>query len=92
MIISFQHKGLERFYNTGDTRGIQAKHKARLTLLLTLLDSAKSANDMGLAGAKLHPLKGQLKAYWSVKVSGHWRLIFKFENGNAQLVDYLDYH
>ncbi len=92
MIVSFKHKGLERFYKTGDTRGILAKHKETLQLLLTALDAAKKTSDMGLAGANLHPLKGRLKQHWSVKVSGNWRLIFKFKDGNAELVDYLDYH
>jgi len=40
----------------------------------------------------LHQLKGKLKELWSVKVSGNWRIIFKFINGNAYIVDYKDYH
>jgi len=47
---------------------------------------------MNLPGLGLHPLKGSLKGFWAVMVSGNWRVIFRFENGNAIDVDYLDYH
>jgi len=47
---------------------------------------------MNLPGMHYHPLKGSLKNYYSASVNGDWRIIFQFENGNAILVDYLDYH
>jgi Plasmid maintenance system killer protein len=47
---------------------------------------------MEVAGYDLHPLKGKLKHLWSVKVSGNWRLTFHFEDGNAYVVNYQDYH
>jgi proteic killer suppression protein len=47
---------------------------------------------MNLPGLGLHSLKGSLKSFWSVSVSGNWRVIFRFENGNAADIDYLDYH
>ena len=58
MITSFTHKGLERFYKTGKSSGIQAKHAKRLRLILTNLDQAESPNDMDLPGLRLHELKG----------------------------------
>ena len=47
---------------------------------------------MNFAGSGLHRLKGKLKDIWSVKVSGNWRLTFRFEDGNAYVVNYQDYH
>ena len=92
MIVSFEHKGLERFYKTGSKSGIQPPHAPKLSLILSLLDIAKSADDMNVPGFGLHPLKGDLRGYFSVKVSGNWRLIFKPNDENMELVDYLDYH
>ena len=92
MIKSFAHKGLEEFFYEGTTKGIQAKHAARLRYILDLLDVAEVAEDMSFSGSGLHQLKGQLKGVWSVKVSGNWRLTFRFEGGNAYVVNYQDYH
>jgi proteic killer suppression protein len=92
MIISFIHKGLERFYNSGSTVGIQANHSKRIKLILSNLDQAESPNDMDLPGLKLHELKGDRKGIWSVKVSGNWRVTFRFEGRDAEIVNYEDYH
>jgi len=61
-------------------------------MILAALDSSHEIDDMNVPGFKLHPLKGKLKGVWSVSVSGNWRITFKFENGNAHLVNYEDYH
>ena len=92
MIRSFRHKGIEAFFRSGKTQGIQAKHASRLRLQLAMLDAASVPNDMSAPGWRLHPLKGKLANHWAVWVSGNWRLTFTFENGDAMLVDYQDYH
>ena len=92
MIISFLHKGLERFYRTGKTSGIQTKHTAKLHLILTHLDEARQPDDMNLPGFRLHPLKGGRKGVWSVTVNGNWRITFRFNGINAEIVSYEDYH
>ncbi|MFC0308590.1 type II toxin-antitoxin system RelE/ParE family toxin [Gallibacterium trehalosifermentans] len=92
MILSFKHKGVELFFKTGKTTGIQAKHANKLRLLLTALNAAKSPYDMNVPSWSLHQLQGNLLGHWSVKVNGNWRLTFKFENGHAEIVDYQDYH
>ena len=92
MITSFIHKGLERFYNTGNTSGVQAIHVKRLRLILTNLDQAENPNDMDLPGLRLHQLKGGRKGIWSVTVSGNWRVTFRFEGRDAEKVNYEDYH
>jgi proteic killer suppression protein len=92
MIKSFVHKGLWKFYETGSTAGIQAKHATRLSLMLAVLNRARTVQDIALPGYDLHPLKGNMKGLWSVKVNGNWRLVFRFEDGDAYVLDYLDYH
>ena len=92
MIISFVHKGLEKYYLTGSKAGIQAAHASRLRLILTNLDVSETSDDMNLPGLALHPLKGDKIGLWSVKVSGNWRVVFAFSGKNVELVDYLDYH
>lgn len=92
MIVSFSHKGLERFYHTGATSGIQAMHAKRLRIILTLLDAAVVINDMDAPGLRLHRLKGEKKDVWAVTVQANWRVTFTFEGGNAEIVNYEDYH
>jgi proteic killer suppression protein len=92
MIRSFRHKGLEVFYRTGSKAGIQPAHAEKLRVQLTALEFAKRAADMNAPGWRLHPLKGELRGFYSVTVNGNWRLIFRFEKSDAELVDYLDYH
>lgn len=77
---------------TGSKSGIQADHADKLRRQLGRLDAAYSPNDMDIPGWKLHPLKGDLRGHWSVSVSGNWRLTFRFDGQDAELVDYLDYH
>lgn len=92
MIVSFRHKGLEALFAAGSKRGIPPQYAQKLTDILDQLDAAQEVNDMAYPGADLHPLKGDLVGYWAVKVSGNWRVIFRFANGNASDVDYVDYH
>jgi proteic killer suppression protein len=92
VIKSIRHKGLKRFFETGSTSGIQARHVSRLRLQLTALDTAQAIEDMDIPGYRLHPLKGKLKDRFSISVSGNWRLTFEFRDGDAYLVDYEDYH
>jgi len=92
VIISFQHKGLRLFYETGSARGITPSHVKRLARILSFLEQAGQPADMDLPGWHLHPLKGQMEGYWAVSVSGNWRVIFRFVGHDVELVDYLDYH
>lgn len=92
MIKGFKHRGLERFFVSGSKAGIQAKHADRLRLILGRLHAASEPKDMDLPGLFLHPLSGDRKGVWSVRVSGNWRVTFVFEAGDAYVVDYEDYH
>lgn len=92
MIKSWRHKGLKLFYDTGSTAKIQRKHADKIHDILQALDFATSPEQMNLPGLAWHKLSGKLKDYYSVKVSGNWRIIFGFDKKDAVLVDYLDYH
>lgn len=92
MIKSFRHKGLRRFFETGSTSGIRSAHKRRLRLQLAALDTATTIKDMDIPGFRLHRLKGDRKGAWSIWVNGNWRVTFDFEDGNAYIVNYEDYH
>jgi proteic killer suppression protein len=92
MIKSFEHKGLQAFFETGNKGGIQPHHAPKLARQLARLNAAKAPEDMNLPGWRLHPLQGELAGHFSVTVNGNWRLTFRFAGGDAVLVDYQDYH
>jgi toxin HigB-1 len=92
MIRWFRHRGLERFFQSGDTSGINTQHAARLRRLLTSLNSTTGPAGMNLPGYRLHRLRGDREGQWAVSVSGNWRLVFEFDGGEANNVDLVDYH
>lgn len=92
MIKSFRHKGLQAFFETGSKAGIQPHHASKLRLQLSMLDSAKSKDDVNVPAWRLHELKDSLAGHYAIWVNGNWRLSFKFTDENIELVDYQDYH
>ena len=92
IIESFRHRGLKRLYEQGDGSKIRANQLSRISDVLFHLDRAQAPGDLDLPGYRLHPLKGDRKDYWSVTISGNWRIIFRFEDGDAFEVDLADYH
>ena len=92
MIRKISHKGLETFFLTGSKAGIRPEHAKRLKQILALLNAAVTIQDLRFPGSNLHQLRGEREGFWSVAVSGNWRVIFRFEEGDALEVDYLDYH
>jgi len=92
MIKSFRHKGLKKFFENGDTKGINPQHADKINRILTRLDTADIIQDMNLPGYRLHSLKGNMKNLWAVNVSGNYKITFMFENGDAYILDYQDYH
>ena len=92
MILSFRHKGIERFFLTGSKADIQPNHARKLEDQLSALNVATRPEQMNIPGWKLHALKGELAGHWAVSVNGNWRLTFTFEGEDAILLDYQDYH
>lgn len=92
MIRSFKHKGLKRFYESGDRSKLPAELVERIEEILGLLDVAANVRDMDLPQFRLHPLTGDRKGQWAVTVRANWRIVFRFEDGEAEDVDFTDYH
>lgn len=92
MIKSFRHKGIKQFFESGSKAGIQAVHAPKLARQLSLLNNAKSPDEMNIPGWRFHPLNHDLKNHYAVWVDKNWRLTFSFDGEDAELVDYQDYH
>ncbi|MDE0214737.1 MAG: type II toxin-antitoxin system RelE/ParE family toxin [Deltaproteobacteria bacterium] len=92
MIRSFRHRGLRRMNERGDVSRVGSDLSDRIALALADLDDARKPSDLDLPGYRLHPLKGDLKGYWSISISGNWRVTFRIEDGDAYDVDLTDYH
>jgi len=92
MIKTFRHKGIQKFFETGSKAGIQSDDAQRLGRQLAALNTASAPEELDIPGWRLHPLKDDQAGQWSIRVSGNWRLTFKFEGEDAILVDYQDYH
>jgi toxin HigB-1 len=92
VIASIRHKGLRRFFEDDDARGLPADMVERIRRILSFLDAADGIEDMDQPTLRLHPLKGDLKGRWAVTVRANWRIVFRFADGKATDVDFLDYH
>ncbi len=92
MITSFRHRGLQALYEGRTSRRISPQHVGRLRDILAALDRSRGPDGMNLPGFRLHALKGPLKGHYAVSVSGNWHVTFRFEDGAAVDVDYVDYH
>ena len=92
MIRAFRHRGLKRLHERGDPSRVRTDQAERIALALADLDDARKPSDLDLPGYRLHPLKGDLKGFWSISISGNWRIIFRFDDGDTYDVDLVDYH
>jgi proteic killer suppression protein len=92
MIRSFKHRGLKRLFERDDRSGIRPDLVDTVQEILTVLDDATTPQELNLPGYRLHPLKADLKGFWSVTVRANWRIIFRFEGTDAFDVELIDYH
>ncbi len=92
MIKNFRHKGLEGLFYTGSKAGINPANAQKILDILDRLDASKEIKDMNFPGSNLHKLAGKRKDQWAIKVTGNWRMVFGFNQGDAYDIDYLDYH
>lgn len=92
MIKSFKNKGLEKLFLNNDASKINQEHVKRLRLILAVIHKAKIVEDVNFVGSNLHELKGTRQGIWSVTVRANWRITFQFQDGNAYILDYEDYH
>lgn len=92
MIKSFRSKALRKLYEEDSEKGLDANHVPRLRAILTELDVATRPEDVAVPAWNLHPLKGDEKGVWALKVDENWRVTFTFDGVNVVLLDYRDYH
>jgi proteic killer suppression protein len=92
MIQTLRHRGLKRLFLDGEAGGVRADQLKRINDVLAQLDSAVRPADVDLPGYRLHSLKGELRGHWSITISGNWRIIFRFADGDCFDVDLVDYH
>jgi len=92
VIRSFKHRGLKRLYEQGDRSKIRPDLRDIVEDILARLDQAILPQALDLPGYRLHPLKGDMRGFWSVTVRANWRIIFRIENGDAFDVELVDYH
>lgn len=92
MILTFKHRGLERFFKKGDHRGIIAKTEVRTERMLDRLDTVVRSENMNIPGFKFHQLSGDRKGTYAVTVTGNWRITFRFDGKDAIDVDLEDTH
>ncbi|MGB5085095.1 MAG: type II toxin-antitoxin system RelE/ParE family toxin [Methylocystis silviterrae] len=92
MIASFRHKGLKRYWEDNDERGVHAKWRKKARIILSRLDVSAKPEQMKLPGFGFHPLKGDRAGRYAVTVSGNWRITFGWRGEDAVHVDLEDYH
>jgi toxin HigB-1 len=91
----FRHKGLKALRDNDNAKGVPGAMADKQRKLLFALETADSLEQVGrFPGWNLHPLKGDLKGFWSLTVSGNWRLIFAYDKktNTADDIDLTDYH
>lgn len=91
MIRNFKHKGLERFYKTGNVKGINSAHAKRIKVRLTYLNIARTLEELPPQW-KCHPLYEDLEGCQAIWATPQWRIVFRFEEGEFCDVDYMQYH
>ena len=92
MIESFKHRGLKRLFQSGDRSKIRPDLIDKVERILARLEAALAPEDLDVPGFGFHPLTGDRKGSFAVVVSRNWRIVFRFENGSAFDIDFLDYH
>lgn len=91
MIKNFKHSGLKTFFESGSTKGINGNHAKKIKRMLAFIDEIENIEEIKPFW-NCHQLKGNRSTLWSLSVSGNWRLTFEFENGDAYILNYEDYH
>jgi proteic killer suppression protein len=92
VIRGFKHRGLRRFFESGDIRGLNPNHVKKIRRILARLNAATRITDLDAPGHRLHPLKGDRKGEWAIDVDRRWRITFTFDGHGCDAVNYEDYH
>ena len=96
MILSFGNKVTDELYNGLDTKGVRRLPPDIKLKTLNKLDVLNGAHDLldlrSPPGNRLEALRGDLSGFYSIRVNDQWRIIFRWQDGNAYEVQLTDYH
>ena len=92
MIKSIRHKGLRLYYEESNGSKLPQVQLAKIVRILSALDAVSSKEDIRMLGSDIHSLKGDYEGFWSLSITGNYRIIFRFEPPDVYDVDYVDYH
>jgi toxin HigB-1 len=93
MIVSFRHKGLEELFETGYSSRLPQERLKKIRMLLAVLDGAEELRDLNLPALRFHRLrKPPLDGFYSIDVTGNYRVVFVFDKGKVTELNYLDTH
>ncbi len=92
VIKSYSHRGLRRAHQRGNYHQVNAAYANRIARVIATLQAATKPSDLDIPGYRLHPLKGNLEGFWSIRVSANWRITFRMDGVHVVDVDLVDYH
>ncbi len=92
MIVSISHKYLRKYFEDGNGSKLPHEQLTKIARILSALEAISTEDDIKALGSGIHKLAGNLKDYWSIRVSANYRIIFRFEKGDILDIDYIDYH
>lgn len=92
MILTIKHRGLRAYWERGERRRLNQDWIPRIERIMNALDLAQKPEDLDFPGWRLHLLKGDYAGYYSARVSGNGRIVFRFEGADTTDIDLIDYH
>ena len=92
MIVSIRHKGLRLYYEEGNAAKLPHSQLGKIARILDALDAVTSDDDIRALGSGIHKLTGDMRDFWSIKITGNYRITFRLESDNIHDIDYQDYH
>lgn len=94
-IVNIKHKGLKRFVETGQTKGLPSQYIEKIGVLIEALAAMPNISSfLSLPKGKPHRLKGDRHEDYAINVSRNWRMTFRHnEKANTiEILDLEDYH
>jgi proteic killer suppression protein len=93
MILSFGDKQTKKIWEGERVKGLSTEIQELARRKLRMLNNSNDLNDLMIPPSnRLEKLKGHLKEFYSIRINNQWRIIFKWNNSNAELVEIIDYH
>jgi len=93
MLTSFGNKNTQKIWEGERVKGLPTEVQEIARRKLRMLNNSQNLTDLMIPPSnRLEKLKGTLKNFYSIRVNDQWRIIFKWNNGNADEIELIDYH